>query len=75
MEPHLQLCFSCSDLSFLFYLTSVLRCDFLQVKVRCRIHHKSEEPEHAVAPQFWYFSQTEPVWEHERLAPYYQVHT
>jgi len=40
--------------------------DFEKVKIRCRIHHHTSEPERAIRLQSWYARQAEPVWEHER---------
>lgn len=50
------------------FIVLVTLNNFDKVQVRCRIHHKSEDPDHAVAPPFWYFPLTEPIWEHERQA-------
>jgi len=37
-----------------------------KIKLRCRIHHHTFDPDRRITLQSWYFRQAEPVWEHER---------
>merc|ERR1711915_1095824 len=40
--------------------------NFEKIKLRCRIHHISQDPERIIRLDNWFDRLAEPVWEHER---------